>query len=290
MRLLVTGATGLIGTRFAELAAGEGHEVLALVRSIPAHALANVNYIRCDLAKDHELPLLPEFDAVVHLAQSEKFRNFPADADEVFRVNTLSTASLLSLALKRGARSFVLASTGGVYGGGNRAMIEDDPVMLSGEPGFYVATKMASEMIARAYSAQLSVQILRVFFAYGPGQRPSMLMPRLIASVQDRKPVRIIGDAGIRINPIFVDDAARSFLSALDLEISSTINVAGSKVVTIRELCELIGTVVGTAPVFTTDGTAADDLVADTSRMTQLLHSPLVPLISGIRSVIFDAN
>ena len=63
-------------------------------------------------------------DGVLHLAQSHAYRDFPAGAVDMFRVNVASTASLLEYARRAGASRFYLASTGSVYEPYTRGMAE----------------------------------------------------------------------------------------------------------------------------------------------------------------------
>ena len=72
-----------------------------------------------DLSSDWKISELPtKIDVIYHLAQSDKFRDFPAGAPDVFQVNINSTAKLLDYAKKTGVKSFIYASSGGVYGNG----------------------------------------------------------------------------------------------------------------------------------------------------------------------------
>jgi UDP-glucose 4-epimerase len=62
-----------------------------------------------------EAQLPQKLDAVIHLAQSYRFREFPAGAMSVTNVNVVATAHLLESAARKGVQHFICASTGGVY-------------------------------------------------------------------------------------------------------------------------------------------------------------------------------
>ena len=82
----------------------------------------------------------------------------------------------------------------------------------------------------------------------------------------------IQGDPGLRVNPIYVDDAARAFEPALALERSDLFNVAGDEVVSIRELVELMAQVSGVeAQIVAAPATHSGDLVGDNTRMKTIL-------------------
>jgi nucleoside-diphosphate-sugar epimerase len=228
---------------------------------------------------------LPErIDAVVHLAQSPHFREFPDHAADIYGVATAATMRLLDWARRAGARHFVLASTGGLYGSSDRPVRETDALPdMRTQLGFYFAAKRASELLAMQYAGIFAVVVLRCFFVYGPGQAPAMLIPRLIASVREGRAVQLQGEAGIRINPIHVSDAVNAIERALQLGESRTFNIAGPEPVTLRTMTTMIGDLVGREPVYAVDLTMpTNNLVADIARMSGALGAPVVGMQSGL--------
>jgi len=284
-RLLVTGASGLLGARFVALAASQGHEVCAVGRSAPEPPQPNVRWIAMDLARPLDRSALPpQIDAVLHLAQSRRFREFPDGAGDVFAVNVARTAELLDYAHGAGATHFVLASTGGVYAPSAEPLTEDSA--LATKPGFYPASKRAAELLAHPYAGLMTVGILRFFFIYGAGQGSDMLMPRLVASVRDGRPIQLQGNDGLSLNPVHVDDAAAAVLAATEMEESATVNVAGPSTVTLREIAGLIGAELGVEPRFELDEGSAPSLVADTARMRRVLAEPRTDLQAAIGELL----
>lgn len=283
--VLVTGATGLVGSKLVR-ALAEQHTVHAMGRHRPDDLPSNVSWWSQDLRQGLErLPATA--DAVVHLAQSEHFRDFPSRAHDVFAVNVASTVALLDWARLHGVTKFVLASTGGVYAPGERYLREDDVVDASTVAGFYPATKLAAEVLARQYSSLFDVVVLRPFFVYGAGQSADMLVPRLVHAVATGEAVRLVGPDGIRIRPLHVTDAVRAIQAAIQLEDSEVINIAGPEVLTLREMCTAIGRHLGTAPRFETTDTPAQsgDLVADIRKMTGMLGAPRIRFDDGVRDL-----
>src|SRR5207244_10815857 len=117
---------------------------------------------------------LPDgIDVIVHLAQANV--PFPAGARELLAVNTVSTQNLLDYARYAGARSFILASTGDVYGRRFEPCKESDT--LKGAT-FYALTKHAAELLTQAYTPSFRTCILRFFHPYGSDQS-NRLIPNL---------------------------------------------------------------------------------------------------------------
>jgi UDP-glucose 4-epimerase len=100
-KILLTGATGLVGKYFVE---HTEHDVFSVTRDV------------ADLSKSFKPQKFPQkIDIVIHLAQSRHYKHFPAAAHDIFAVNTNATAQLLQYAYRANASQFIYASTGGVY-------------------------------------------------------------------------------------------------------------------------------------------------------------------------------
>ena len=275
-KVIVTGAGGLLGRHVVPCLA-EHCEVWAAGRKPPPFDMAGVHSLAIDLSAPLEGSSLPQqVDSVVYLAQSNRFREFPEAVEDVFHVNTAQVVAMLDYARRAGARNFVFASTGGVYGTGDKPFAEAHAVPPRGASlPFYPASKLAAEILARAFESCMNIVILRFFFIYGRGQKREMLIPRLIDNVTAGRPISLQGPNGLRLNPIAASDAAEAVAAAEALGESATINVAGPEVLSIREISETIGDLVGRDPIFQIQ---ADQLpghvVADISNMRRLLMTP----------------
>lgn len=286
MEILVTGANGFIGSVLCQRLYPE-HRLFCVFRA-PDRVVhyPGASEIVQDLAEDLDLSLFPsEIDGIIHLAQSHDFRLFPEKAAEIFRVNDTATLQLLEYGRKAGVRSFIYASSGGVCGYKKGVMVESDP---PNPVSFYLTSKYISECLVRSYSSYFSTIILRYFFVYGDGQQKDMLIPSLIYRVQTGQEVIVHGRDGIRINPIFVEDAAQATASALDLVGHEVIHVAGKEAVSIIELSEMIGKLVGRAPIYRyEDDFGGMHLVGCIEKMrTRLSFEPAIDLMKGLSRTV----
>jgi UDP-glucose 4-epimerase len=281
VKILLTGAAGFIGRHTLARLEGE-HDVYPLVREAPD---GSREWIEQDLTQRLDLARLPErIDAVIHLAQSHRYREFPEGAEDVFAVNVHSTFRLLEYARHAGARTFVLASTGGIYGYSYEALLETAP---ANPLNFYLTSKHVAESLLVNYQALFPTVVFRFFFVYGRGQGP-MLVPTLIEKVRKGDQISVAGRPGQRINPIHVGDAVEAFPRALELGRSDVFNIAGDEIVAIRELVGMIEQATGEpAHVRHIDPEHEGDLIGDNSRMKELLGvKPRMPLLEGIRSML----
>lgn len=284
---VITGAGGLVGSRVVR-AMASSWQIHAVSRHQPPGLEGpNIVWHAKDVSHAVSGGALPsKVDAVIYLAQSEHFREFPERAVEIFEVNTLAPLRYLDYARRGGAQNFIYASSGGVYGSGIGSMNETITIPAEGNLGFYLGSKICSEILALNYAALMNVAILRFFFVYGAGQRKTMLIPRLVESIRNGTPVTLQGDDGIRLNPIHVDDAAQAVVRALDLAGTHKINVAGPDVLTLRQICEIIGQAVGRKPQYHIQSAVPPNLVGDTAKMVSLLSSPAIAFGDGLRSML----
>lgn len=221
---------------------------------------------------------MPErLDVIVHLAQSEHYRDFPDRALDMFRVNCTGTQRLLDLAARTGVSTVVYLSTGGIYGTGPEPFKETDEFRPSGPLQHYFTTKYTAELLMADYAKLVLPIIFRPFFIYGAGQDGKMLIPRLVSRIASGETVTLHGETGIRINPLHVSDMVAAINRALEHPRPIVANVAGPEVWALRDIAIAIGKEVGREPVFTTvPADSPPHLVGDISLMSRELGAPKV--------------
>ncbi len=166
MKILVTGATGKVGSRLSKRLAQRGDEVRAFVRDqgrAPDLREAGIELVVGDLLDTDSLAIAVRgVDVVVHCAAF--FRG--ATAEQAHAVNDLGTQRLASAARAARVKRFVFTSTGLVYGpNGGRAAREDD---ACAPLAAYPLSKLAAEQFLLALE-DLDVRVLRLPFVYGDG-------------------------------------------------------------------------------------------------------------------------
>lgn len=282
MTVVVTGGTGFLGAALLDLLGARAEEVVALVRPGAAPPdVSGVRWVEQDLAAPLAAALPERADAIVHLAQSRRYREFPEGALDVQAVNVTMTVELLDYARRAGAQTFVHASSGAVYASGPEPVRETD---VPSPSNFYAASKLAGEIAVEPFRTLLRAHILRFFFIYGPGQR-NMFIPGVLARIRDGGDVTLAGDDGIRVNPVYVGDAARAVAATLELSDSATLNIAGPDVVSLRQIAETGGRLVDREPSFAhTD--PQPDLVASIDRMRATVGAPEVAFEEGLRRTV----
>jgi nucleoside-diphosphate-sugar epimerase len=149
--------------------------------------------------------------------------------------------------------------------------------------GFYLGSKLCSEIIFQNYRNFFETAVLlRPFFIYGPEQRKNMFVSRLINAVRTGSPIQLQGKNGLKVNPIFVNDAVVAFANALDLRDFHIINIAGPDVLHLRQIGEIIGKVVKKEPVFEMKDGDPVDYIANIEQADKKLNQPMTPFVEGI--------
>lgn len=289
MKLLVTGGTGFIGSHLVDILS-QKNELFCLIQGKDqARSSLDVEWVVQDLGSPMDETRLPDhIDAIIHLAQSRHYREFPERSLDIFSVNLRSTLSLLEYGRKIGISKFVYASSGGIYGYSYEKFMETD---ATNPINFYLTSKYCAELLVGNYNPFFHTVVFRFFFVYGPKQK-GMLIPRLIENVRKGESIILYGKSGVRINPIHVKDAIKAFSPALETAVSGVFNIAGDEVVSIKELSERIGRWVGREPVLVYEKSAIPgDIVGDNSRMKSVLGViPEISLNEGISELIRSSH
>lgn len=289
-RLLVAGATGLVGKQLVRLALEAGHDITRICRGDTA--AEGVRTVVADLCRPHELvERLPRepFDAVLYLAQGDSHNDFPANASTAVALNIAAPLALCQWAVQAGCGRFLFASSGGICGpqADPHARIGEGTPPLAGDGlSFYLATKARCEELLRHFEPHLQVVVLRYFFVYGAGQRPQFLLPRLVERIRGGQTIELAGGRGALLNPIHADDAARLTLAAAVADARGTINVAGLQDVSVADLARMIAARLA-LPLHASE-TAGEPAryLADTQRMERVLGSPRIALAQGIATTV----
>ena len=172
MKLLLTGATGRVGSRMLPRLVAQGHDVRAVARSeVAAERIkaAGAEPVLADLLDpDGYRAALRGRDAVVHLAGVLR----STDAAEIRQANLEATVRLADAALEAGVGRFIFASTNLVLPGGlgRPASEEDEPAPLAAWGAYPVSKAEAERALLALHRDQgLGVRVVRFAFVYGEG-------------------------------------------------------------------------------------------------------------------------
>jgi nucleoside-diphosphate-sugar epimerase len=170
MKILVTGATGKVGSRFVSRLLAKQYDVRILARdAAKASALAErgAEIVIGDLNDPDTLrAAVKDIDAVIHIAAF--FRSF-TDNEGIIKTNHSGTVALANAAIEAGVKRFIFTSTSNVYGSGYQRPARENDVVDINDPRAYSSSKIAAEneLISLHKNKGFDVRILRLAFVYG---------------------------------------------------------------------------------------------------------------------------
>ncbi|MGO3758505.1 MAG: NAD-dependent epimerase/dehydratase family protein [Agrococcus casei] len=211
MKILVTGASGLLGSSVARSLIGLGHEVTTLQRrasGIPG--ARDVQGSTTDPAAVAEA--MTGAAAVIHLAAKVSMAGDPREFE---RVNIGGTRNVLDAAQEAGVSRFVHISSPSVANAGSSLIgAPAEPATPASARGEYARTKGEGELLALAAdSDEFPVLVLRPHLMWGPGD--TQLTERIIERKrQGRMP--ILGSGAALVDTLYVTNAVDAIVAALD--------------------------------------------------------------------------
>jgi len=226
MRVLVTGANGLVGSRLWALLASRGHAVVALGRG-PRRASAPGEYASVDLADE------PGLAAAVRSARPEVIVN-PGSMTDVdgcesvpeaaFRVNGVAPGVLALAAQELGAH-LLHVSTDYVFDGETGPYTED---ALPNPRGVYALTKHVGEQAVRALAPASAIARTAVVYGWPPAGRPNFAS-WLLSALRRGEPVRLFEDQFV--SPSLAESVAEQLAELAERRLGGVWNVCGAEVV-----------------------------------------------------------
>jgi nucleoside-diphosphate-sugar epimerase len=171
-RVLVTGASGFVGSALTPVLEQAGYEVVAAVRTLDAPVAGNAKSVRVGTIgpRTDWSEALKDVAAVVHLAAMVHVRESEGELEAFRAVNVAGTERLARAARDAGARRFVFVSSIGVHGGRTVGRPFDESSPLAPHTA-YVRSKAEAEQALLRVSAGAGLQtvVLRPPLVYGPG-------------------------------------------------------------------------------------------------------------------------
>jgi len=292
-RVLVTGATGLVGLAAARRAVEEGYRVRAMVRATSDRSeleRLGVEMVEADLGVPDSLPpLLDDVDVVIHTAAhvgdwgpAEKYR----------AINVVGLEHLLAAAERTGKlRRWVQVSTLGVYQARHHyGTDETEAPDIAGLDG-YTRTKAEAEVLLRQHIDQneLPAVIVRPGFIYGPGERH--WLPGVVEKIQAGK-MKLVGDGKKVLNNTHVGNLVDAIFLAVEKEgiVGEVFNVRDERLVTREELVYTIADHLGKPHPRKVPEWVARGVVGIVEGLAKLRGATEAPLLTRARIKFLTLN
>ena len=296
--ILVTGASGFIGSHLVRRLAETGAEPHVFLRSSSdTRRLGNVpgrlNRHAADLADPSSIRAAVRRVRPRTIFHCASWGGHPGQTDEsaIFGTNLAGTFHLLAACEEVGFDRFVHTGSSSEYGMKTAPMSEgDEPAPVDA----YGASKAGATLWCRAaaISRGLSVVTLRLFSPYGPWDDPARLIPTAARAFLEGRPLQLASPSGAR-DFIHVDDVLDACLLAATVPSAAgeIINVGSGRQTTAREVVGILSRLIPGAPppswgvIAPRPGPSV--WVADIGKARRILGwEPKVPLEEGLRRTV----
>jgi dihydroflavonol-4-reductase len=251
VKVFVTGGTGFIGGHVVRHLRERGDDVVALVRS--REKAADLEGLGAELvegdlsASDSVLMACQDCDAVIHGAAVYKVGIPKSDREAMHESNVRGTERVLDAAWQAGVGRIVYVSTINVFGNTRGQVVDESYQRPPGEwLSAYDETKWLAHQAAKErIDKGAPIVIVQPGGVYGPGDHSEL--GNVIDQTRNGK-LKAIPFAGMGLNLIHVEDAARGILLTLDKGKVGEAYVIGGQIATMRDLVEAVARVEGTKP------------------------------------------
>lgn len=301
-RVLVTGATGFIGSHLTRRLVADGAEVHALTSTASGTYPVRLVDVRDrvvlhsgDLTDRAALDVVVASarpDVVFHLGASTHVGRSWELVDECVQVNVQGTVNLLQALAEPGYERFVYVGTSEIYGAVDVPFREDGPVNPVSP---YSVAKYAAERYCRMFvrAHGWPIVCLRPFNAYGPWQSPDRVVPEIIGRALRGEPLRMTQGRQTReFN--HVEDLIEGFvrIAVADDVVGEIVNLGCGQETSMRELATMLLRMLGD-PVTAEYGALPDrpneiwHMRSDSTKAEKLLGwTSTIPLDEGLRRTV----
>lgn len=240
MKILVTGGHGFIGKPTVENVANLGHEVLAphSWESSPENGLDLLDSVAAETYLSRHRP-----EGLIHLAWDTTpgaYWETPANLTW-----TAASLQLLEAFARHGGERAIVAGTSAEYSWKSSDSLDEATTPLEPDSLYGVSKDSLRRILeALAPGAGLSLAWGRIFCPYGPHEKASRLIPKLITRLEAGEPLPF--DSGhLTRDFLHVDELGSAFATLFDSGFEGAVNLASGEDLTIREVLTQLGQSLG---------------------------------------------
>lgn len=264
--VVVTGATGFIGSSLVEELVRRGAQVRVLVRprtpaaherlgNLSPQVLSQIQVCQGNVLEPEGLrAAVNDAHLLFHLAALISIPYSYEHPREVFEVNAIGTLNALIAARQERLERVVIVSSSEVYGTARYSPIDEGHPLQAQSP--YAASKVAAEKLAESFfrSFGLPVTIVRPFNTFGPRQSLRAVIPTIVAQALFSKTIKL-GTLSTWRDFTFVADTVDGLLAVAQPEtlVGEVVNLGTGRTVTIAEVVDRVKALTDSAALVVQD-------------------------------------
>jgi len=295
MRILLTGSSGMLGTRLFEKLQSI-YEVVGLdKRKNGWNESLNEKTIKVDLLKKNDLTRIPkQLDLIIHLAANARVYELVKNPKLAIE-NIVSTFNILEFARKNDINKIVFSSSREIYGSSsNSCLIAENEVDIRKCENSYSASKISDEALIYSYGKTygLDFAVIRFSNIYGMYDKSDRVIPLWIREALKNEPLNVYQESKI-LDFIYIDDAITGLIEVTgrfyDIR-GETLNIATGKGVRLMHIAYKIRDLVGSESKIVIKANRPGEVSrfqADISKAQKLLEfEPKVNIDEGLAKTV----
>ncbi len=247
MSTLITGGSGLLGNRVAQLLLDRGDDVVCYDRRLPPEdARVGARYILGDLNDHPRLFGTIKSAGVTHIVHAGAASGPMVESDNPFSVcrsNIMGTLNVYEAARLFAVQRVVYCSSDTVYGSVSAESVHEKTALRPAT--VYGVTKATGDQLGRVYSAQFGLDVLALRFSwiYGPGRSTYCPLREMIRHALLGQPLRLAEGADQFYQFLYVRDAAAAVVAAIEAQAprQRAYNVTGGERHSLAEMAAIVG-------------------------------------------------
>ena len=242
MKVLVTGASGMVGRNLCTYLDSKGME------TIPTD-LSGWGFSGNLLDKAFVFEKLAslDFDAIIHLAAITEIKKTIEDPRLCFEVNCVGTLNMLELAHRKKVKRIIVTSSANVFGAPKHNPVTEDSPFDPRVP--YDYSKVVCENLSHSFhkTKEVQVALTRSWLLFGEYDQPSRATIRFIRACLKDEPLTLFNEGRDTTSPTHAVNFAKLAIAILnnDASVGQAFNFGGERAVTIRELAETVKSLTG---------------------------------------------
>ncbi len=264
--ILITGATGLIGTILVDMLLFLDKKYNLNLSLILISRNSSRKYPKCVKVLNHDInfPIKTDrtFDFIIHAASNTHPKQYAAFPVSTITTNIIGTYNLLEMCKKNPQTRFIFLSSVEIYG---ENLSKDKHPFKETEMGYldcntlragYCESKRVSESLCQAYKEQYGIEVLvpRLCRVYGPTLKKddSKVLSQFLKNALENQNIVLKSDGNQFYSYIYSSDAATAIIKImLDGKNGESYNIADSKSdIKLKDLADLVSSKVGKSVIF----------------------------------------
>ncbi len=236
MKVLITGANGMVGRSLQRYLSE--HRIETIPTDLSGCETRGNLLERAFVDSLESL----DFDAIVHLAAITDIKKTIENPRLCYEVNCFGTLNVLELAVRKGVKRFIYASSANVFGVPKKLPVTEDSPLDPRVP--YDYSKVISEQLVMSYFSNkgLPITITRSWLLFGEYDQPTRATIRFIRSCLTNEPLTLYNGGRDVTAPSHAVNYAKLVLTILEVDdsVGESFNFGGERVVKILELARMI--------------------------------------------------